>query len=284
MALVTVAELARAAAEGGYAVGAFNLNNMEILQAVITAAEEERSPVILQASQGGLKYAGIDYIVAMAKVAAEAASVPVALNLDHGTSFEQAMQCIRKGFSAVMVDGSRLPLEDNIALVKRVVDVAHAVGVSVEAELGKIGGTEDDIVVSERDAMMTDPEEAAKFIEEAQPDLLAVAIGTAHGVYKGEPKLDFERLTEIKERVDVPLVLHGASGVPDEAIRKACQVGISKINIDTELRIAFSGAVQRTLQANPDEIDPRKILGPAREAMKQVVREKMRLFGCSGKA
>jgi fructose-bisphosphate aldolase class II len=281
---VTVAELARAAAQGGYAVGAFNLNNMEILQAVITAAEEERSPVILQASQGGLKYAGIDYIVAMAKVAAEAASVPVALNLDHGTSFEQAMQCIRKGFSAVMVDGSRLPLEDNIALVKRVVDVAHAVGVSVEAELGKIGGTEDDIVVSERDAMMTDPEEAAKFIEEAQPDLLAVAIGTAHGVYKGEPKLDFERLTEIKERVDVPLVLHGASGVPDEAIRKACQVGISKINIDTELRIAFSGAVQRTLQANPDEIDPRKILGPAREAMKQVVREKMRLFGCSGKA
>ncbi len=281
---MTVAELARAAAEGGYAVGAFNLNNMEILQAVITAAEEERSPVILQASQGGLKYAGIDYIVAMAKVAAEAASVPVALNLDHGTSFEQAMQCIRKGFSAVMVDGSRLPLEDNIALVKRVVDVAHAVGVSVEAELGKIGGTEDDIVVSERDAMMTDPEEAAKFIEEAQPDLLAVAIGTAHGVYKGEPKLDFERLTEIKERVDVPLVLHGASGVPDEAIRKACQVGISKINIDTELRIAFSGAVQRTLQANPDEIDPRKILGPAREAMKQVVREKMRLFGCSGKA
>ena len=281
---MTVAELARAAAQGGYAVGAFNLNNMEILQAVITAAEEERSPVILQASQGGLKYAGIDYIVAMAKVAAEAASVPVALNLDHGTSFEQAMQCIRKGFSAVMVDGSRLPLEDNIALVKRVVDVAHAVGVSVEAELGKIGGTEDDIVVSERDAMMTDPEEAAKFIEEAQPDLLAVAIGTAHGVYKGEPKLDFERLTEIKERVDVPLVLHGASGVPDEAIRKACQVGISKINIDTELRIAFSGAVQRTLQANPDEIDPRKILGPAREAMKQVVREKMRLFGCSGKA
>jgi fructose-bisphosphate aldolase class II len=284
LALVTVAELARAAAQGGYAVGAFNLNNMEILQAVITAEEEERSPVILQASQGGLKYAGIDYIVAMAKVAAEAASVPVALNLDHGTSFEQAMQCIRKGFSAVMVDGSRLPLEDNIALVKRVVDVAHAVGVSVEAELGKIGGTEDDIVVSERDAMMTDPEEAAKFIEEAQPDLLAVAIGTAHGVYKGEPKLDFERLTEIKERVDVPLVLHGASGVPDEAIRKACQVGISKINIDTELRIAFSGAVQRTLQANPDEIDPRKILGPAREAMKQVVREKMRLFGCSGKA
>ncbi|NMB46507.1 MAG: class II fructose-1,6-bisphosphate aldolase [Firmicutes bacterium] len=284
MALVTVAELARAAAEGGYAVGAFNLNNMEILQAVIAAAEEERSPVILQASQGGLKYAGIDYIVAMARVAAESASVPVALNLDHGTSFAQAMQCIRQGFSAVMVDGSKLPFEENIALVKRVADVAHAVGVSVEAELGKIGGTEDDIIVAEREATMTDPQEAAEFVKRAQPDLLAVAIGTAHGVYRGEPRLDFERLTSIKNKVDIPLVLHGASGVPDEAIRKACQIGISKINIDTELRVAFSGAVRKTLKDNPGEIDPRKIIGPAREAMQQVVREKMRLFGCSGKA
>jgi len=284
LALVTVAELARAAAEGGYAVGAFNLNNMEILQAVIAAAEEERSPVILQASQGGLKYAGIDYIVAMARVAAESASVPVALNLDHGTSFAQAMQCIRQGFSAVMVDGSKLPFEENIALVKRVADVAHAVGVSVEAELGKIGGTEDDIIVAEREATMTDPQEAAEFVKRAQPDLLAVAIGTAHGVYRGEPRLDFERLTSIKNKVDIPLVLHGASGVPDEAIRKACQIGISKINIDTELRVAFSGAVRKTLKDNPGEIDPRKIIGPAREAMQQVVREKMRLFGCSGKA
>ncbi len=284
MALVTVAELTKAAAEGGYAVGAFNLNNMEILQAVIAAAEEERSPVILQASQGGLKYAGIDYIVAMARVAAENASVPVALNLDHGTSFEQAMVCIRKGFSAVMIDGSQLPFEENIALVKRVVDVARAAGVSVEAELGKIGGTEDDIVVSDQDATMTDPDEAAEFVERAQPDLLAVAIGTAHGVYKGEPRIDFKRLEEIKKRVDIPLVLHGASGVPDEAIRKACQLGISKINIDTELRVAFTKAVRNVLEAAPDEIDPRKILGPAREAMQKVVQEKMRLFGSSGKA
>ncbi|NLA57799.1 MAG: class II fructose-1,6-bisphosphate aldolase [Firmicutes bacterium] len=284
MALVTVAELTRAAAEGGYAVGAFNLNNMEILQAVIEAAEEERSPVILQASQGGLKYAGIDYIVAMARVAAENASVPVALNLDHGTSFEQAMVCIRKGFSAVMIDGSRLPFDENVALVKRVVDVAHAVGVSVEAELGKIGGTEDDIVVSQQDATMTDPGEAAEFVRQAQPDLLAVAIGTAHGVYRGEPRIDFKRLEEIRKRVDIPLVLHGASGVPDEAIRKACQLGISKINIDTELRLAFTQAVRNVLEAAPEEIDPRKILGPAREAMKKVVREKMRLFGSSGKA
>jgi fructose-bisphosphate aldolase class II len=284
LALVTVAELTRAAAEGGYAVGAFNLNNMEILQAVIAAAEEERSPVILQASQGGLKYAGIDYIAAMARVAAENASVPVALNLDHGTSFEQAMVCIRKGFSAVMIDGSQLPFEENIALVKRVADVAHAVGVSVEAELGKIGGTEDDIVVAEQDATMTNPDEAAEFVERAQPDLLAVAIGTAHGVYKGEPRIDFKRLEEIKKRVDIPLVLHGASGVPDEAIRKACQLGISKINIDTELRVAFTQAVRNVLEAAPNEIDPRKILGPAREAMQKVVQEKMRLFGSSGRA
>ncbi|HHV93612.1 MAG TPA: class II fructose-1,6-bisphosphate aldolase [Firmicutes bacterium] len=284
MALVTVAELTKAAAEGGYAVGAFNLNNMEILQAVIEAAEEERSPVILQASQGGLKYAGIDYIVAMARVAAENASVPIALNLDHGTSFEQAMICIRKGFSAVMIDGSRLSFDDNVALVKRVVDVAHAVGVSVEAELGRIGGTEDDIVVSEQQAALTDPDEAANFVQQAQPDLLAVAIGTAHGVYRGEPRIDFKRLEEIKKRVDIPLVLHGASGVPDEAIRRACQLGISKINIDTELRIAFTQAVRNVLEAAPNEIDPRKILGPAREAMKKVVKEKMRLFGSSGKA
>ncbi len=284
MALVTVAELAQRAAQGGYAVGAFNLNNMEILQAVIEAAEEERSPVILQASQGGLKYAGIDYIVAMARVAAERASVPVALNLDHGTSFEQEMQCIRKGFSAVMVDGSMLEFEDNVALVRRVADVAHAVGVSVEAELGKIGGTEDDIVVAEKDAMMTDPDEAAEFVERAKPDLLAVAIGTAHGVYKGEPRLDFDRLLAIKGKVSIPLVLHGASGVPDDAIRRACKLGITKINIDTELRVAFSSAVRDTLVSNPKEIDPRKILGPAREAMKRVVKEKMRLFGCSGKA
>jgi len=284
LALVTVAELTKAAAEGGYAVGAFNLNNMEILQAVIEAAEEERSPVILQASQGGLKYAGIDYIVAMARVAAENASVPIALNLDHGTSFEQAMICIRKGFSAVMIDGSRLSFDDNVALVKRVVDVAHAVGVSVEAELGRIGGTEDDIVVSEQQAALTDPDEAANFVQQAQPDLLAVAIGTAHGVYRGEPRIDFKRLEEIKKRVDIPLVLHGASGVPDEAIRRACQLGISKINIDTELRIAFTQAVRNVLEAAPNEIDPRKILGPAREAMKKVVKEKMRLFGSSGKA
>lgn len=282
--LVSGKELFRAAKQGGYAVGAFNLNNMEILQAIIEAAEEENSPVFFQASQGGIKYAGIEYIAGMAKVAAEKAKVPVALNLDHGTSFSQAVQCIRHGFSAVMIDGSQHSFEDNIALTKKVVEVAHPNNVSVEAELGKIGGVEDDIVVAAEDAAFTDPKEAAEFVERTNVDALAIAIGTAHGVYKGEPKLDFKRLAEIAAVTDVPLVLHGASGVSDEAIRKAVPHGICKINIDTELRIAFAQAIQKALAKNPNEIDARKILGPARDAMKEVVKAKMRLFGSAGRA
>jgi fructose-bisphosphate aldolase class II len=282
--LVSGKELFQAAKQGGYAVGAFNVNNMEIIQAIIEAAEEEKSPVFLQASQGGIKYAGIEYIAALAKAAAEKASVPVALNLDHGTSFSQVAQCIRRGFSAVMIDGSQLPYEENIAITQKVVDVAHPCGVSVEAELGKIGGVEDDISVEAAEATFTDPQEAADFVERTKVDALAIAIGTAHGVYKGEPKLDFERLAKIKEAVDVALVLHGASGVPDEAIRKAVSLGICKINIDTELRQAFTRAVQEVVRTKPEEIDPRKLLGPAREAMKETVRAKIRLFGSAGRA
>lgn len=281
--LVSGREILQAARDGGYAVGAFNLNNMEIVQAIVEAAEEERSPVIIQASQGALKYAGIEYIAGLARIAAEKATVPVALNLDHGTSFAQVVQCIRHGFTAVMIDGSQLPFEENIALTKKVVEVAHPNNVSVEAELGKIGGVEDDIVVSEREATFTDPDEAAEFVERTKCDALAVAIGTAHGLYKGEPKLDFERLKEIRQKTDVPLVLHGASGVPDEAIKIARQY-VSKINIDTELRVAFSKAITEYLKENPNEIDPRKILGPAKAAMKEVARAKMRLFGSAGKA
>ena len=281
--LVSGNELFQAAKKGGYAVGAFNLNNTEILQAIIEAAEEENSPAFLQASQGGIKYAGIEYIAGMAKVAAEA-KVPIALNLDHGTSFAQAAQCLRHGFTALMIDGSQLPFEENIAITQKVVEMARPNNVSVEAELGKIGGTEDDIVVSEREAAFTDPQEAKEFVDRTGTDALAVAIGTAHGVYKGEPKLDLERLAEINKLLDIPLVLHGASGVGDDAIRAAVPLGICKINIDTELRIAFSRAVQDVLKKNPNEIDPRKILGPAREAMKEVVKIKMRLFGSSGKA
>ncbi|WP_025640764.1 class II fructose-1,6-bisphosphate aldolase [Schnuerera ultunensis] len=282
--LVTGIEILQDAHKNNYAVGAFNVNNMEIVQAIIEAAEETNSPVILQASQGGLKYAGVEYIAALGKLAAEKAKVPVALHLDHGTDFDQVMLCIRHGFSSVMIDGSRFELEGNIAITKKVIEVAHAVGVSVEAELGKIGGTEDDIVVDERDATFTDPKEAKKFVEETNVDYLAIAVGTAHGVYKGEPKLDFERIKTIKEMVNIPLVLHGSSGVPKEAIEKAVSLGINKINIDTDLRMAFSNAIKDFLKENPDNIDPRKILGPAKEAMKEIIKEKMELFGSAGRA
>ncbi len=282
--LVSGKELFQAARQGGYAVGAFNVNKMEIIQAIIEAAEEENSPVFLQASQGGIKYAGIEYIAGLAKTAAESVKVPVALNLDHGTSFTQVVQCVRHGFTAVMIDGSQHPYEENIALTQKVVEVAHPCGVSVEAELGKIGGVEDDISVDAADATFTDPQEAAEFAERTKVDALAIAIGTAHGVYKGEPKLDFDRLAKIREATDVPLVLHGASGIGDEAIRKAVSLGICKINIDTELRQAFTKAVQEVVHSKPQEFDPRKLLGPAREAMKEVVRAKMRLFGSAGRA
>lgn len=284
MPFVTLREVLQNAQQEGYAVGAFNANNMEIVKAIIEAAVEERSPVILQASQGALRYAGLNYITAMVRAAAEEADVPVVLHLDHGTSFEQTMLCLRYGFSSVMFDGSRYPLEENIARTAKVAEVAHAMGATVEGELGKIGGTEDDISVDEREAFFTDPAEAEQFVRETGIDALAVAIGTAHGPYKGEPVLDFERLAAIKKVVPVPLVLHGASGVPAESIRKAIELGVCKINIDTELRQAFVRGVQRVIREHPDEIDPRKILGPAKEAMKAVVKEKMRLFGCAGRA
>ncbi|MDA8212757.1 MAG: class II fructose-1,6-bisphosphate aldolase [Clostridia bacterium] len=284
MALVPITELLKKAEEGGYAVGAFNCNNMEIVQAIIAAAEAERSPVIMQASQGAIKYAGLDFITGMAKLAAEKATVPVALHLDHGTSFEQVMQCIRSGFSSVMIDGSKLPLNENIALTKKVIDVARAVGVSVEAELGKIGGTEDDIHVDEKDAFFTNPEEARIFVQETGVDALAVAIGTAHGQYKGIPELDFPRLEKIRSLVSIPIVLHGSSGVPDEAIQKAIKLGVRKVNIDTNIREAFVAASRQVLDNDAKEIDPRKVLGPAREAATAVIREKIRVFGSNGKA
>ena len=284
MALVPITELLKKAEEGGYAVGAFNCNNMEIVQAIIAAAEAERSPVIMQASQGAIKYAGLEFITNMAKVAAESATVPVALHIDHGTSFEQVMQCIRSGFSSVMIDGSKLPLNENIAITKKVIDVAHAVGVSVEAELGKIGGTEDDIHVDAKDAFFTNPEEARIFVQETGVDALAIAIGTAHGQYKGIPELDFTRLEKIRSLVNCPIVLHGSSGVPDEAIKKAITLGVRKVNIDTNIREAFVEACRQVLNKDAKEIDPRKVLGPARDAATLVIREKIRVFGSNGKA
>lgn len=282
--LVTGSELLLDAQKRGYAVGAFNVNNMEIIQAIIEAAEETNSPVILQASQGGLKYAGLEYIATLGKLAAEKASVPVALHLDHGTDFGQIMGCIRNGFSSVMIDASQHPLEENIALTKKVIEVAHAVGVTVEAELGKIGGTEDDITVDAKDATFTDPAEAKRFVEATKVDYLAVAVGTAHGVYQGEPELDFDRIKAIREAIDAPIVLHGSSGVNYDDLRKAISLGVCKINIDTDIRISFANAVKDVVKNSPDEYDPRKLLGPAREAMKEVIKEKMEVFGSVGKA
>lgn len=277
--LVTGKEILEHAHKNNYAVGAFNVNNMEIVQAIVEAAEETNSPVILQASQGGLRYAGIEYIAELGKLAAKKAKVPVALHLDHGTDFDQVMLCIRHGFTSVMIDGSKHELRENINITKKVIEVAHAVGVSVEAELGKIGGTEDDITVDEREATFTDPDEAKMFVEETNVDYLAIAVGTAHGVYKGEPKIDFDRIKTIKELLQMPLVLHGSSGVPADSIKKAVSLGINKINIDTDLRIAFTQAIKDYIKENPKNIDQRKVLAPAKQAMKEVIKEKMALFG-----
>jgi fructose-bisphosphate aldolase class II len=284
MSLVNMIGMLARAEEGGYAIGAFNCNNMEIVQAIMAAAEAERSPVILQASQGAIKYAGIDYITAMVGEAARQATVPVALHLDHGTDFDQVLLCIRHGFSSVMVDGSRHPLEENIALTAKVAEIAHAVGLSVEGELGKISGTEDLVKVADKDAFFTDPEEAKVFVSQTGIDAFAPSVGTAHGQYKGEPKLDYERLAKIKQLTGVPLVLHGSSGVPDESVRKAISLGVRKVNIDTNIREAFVAAIKDELAKNPQEIDPRKLLGPAREAATAVIRQKIRVFGSAGKA
>ncbi len=284
MAFVTMKELLKDAQRNQYAVGAFNTNNMEIVQAIIEAAVEEKSPVILQASQGALKYAGIDYIMGMVRAAEKTADIPIVMHLDHGTDFEQVMLCLRKGFTSVMIDGSKYPLADNIALTRKVVEVAHPMGVTVEAELGKIGGTEDDVSVSEREATFTVPAEALQFVNETNVDALAVAIGTAHGVYKGDPDLDFERLAAIRALIDTPLVLHGASGVSEEDVSRAISLGITKVNIDTHIRQAFTRGVHEYIAAHPEVFDPRKILGPAKTAMKEIVRHKIRNFGSNGRA
>lgn len=282
MALVPMAQLLAKAEAEGYAVGAFNANNMEIVQSIAMAAEKEQAPVIMQASQGAIKYAGLEYIIGLVKIAADNTRVPIALHLDHGTSFDQVVRCIRGGFSSVMYDGSQLSLEENIRITQKVLDMARPIGVSVEAELGKIGGTEDDISVKE--GLFTDPHEAEIFVKETGVDALAIAIGTAHGQYQGEPRLDFERLEKIRKLVNVPIVLHGSSGVPDEAIIKAISLGVRKVNIDTNIREAFVARVRAEVNKNPREIDPRKLLGPGRDAAVELIREKIRLFGSSGKA
>jgi fructose-bisphosphate aldolase class II len=303
----TLKEVLDKAKAGKYAVGAFNINNMEIARAIGGAAKEERSPVILAVSPSAIKYAGIEYIYEIARVTADQSGVPTVLHLDHGTDFKDCVQCIRYGWSSVMYDGSKLPLQENIAMTRKIVEFAHAAGVSVEAELGKLAGVEGHVSVSEKDAIFTNPDEAKLFVEQTGVDALAVAIGTSHGAFKfkGEANLDFERLAKIERLVKVPIVLHGASGVPkevldkaakygaklpgaagvpDDAIKKAIELGVAKINIDTDIRLALTAAVRQVLAEKPDEFDPRKLFGPAEESMREVARQKMRLFNSSGKA
>ncbi|MBA4602934.1 class II fructose-1,6-bisphosphate aldolase [Thermoactinomyces mirandus] len=284
MPLVSMNAFLPRAKKEGFAVGQFNINNLEFVQAIIEAGKEERSPLIFGASEGAIRYMGLKNVVALSKVAAEEADVPVALHLDHGSSFEVVMQCIQAGFSSVMFDGSHYPLEENIRLTKKVVEAAHSVGVSVEGELGTIGGVEDDLDVKDEDASLAKPEEALRFWKETNVDALAIAVGTAHGLYKGEPKIHYDIIEEVAGLIEAPIVLHGGSGVPDEAIRIAVSKGVAKINVNTENQVAMGKVVRELLDKNPDMIDPRKYLGPAREAIKETVKGKMRLFGSSGKA
>ncbi len=270
------------AQKGGYAVGAFNVENMEMVQAVVAAAEEMRAPVILQTTPSTIKYADLDYFYANVKTAAEKASVPVSIHLDHGNSFELAMRALRAGYTSIMIDGSQKSFEENISVTKAVVDACHPSGIPVEAELGKVGGKEDDLNGGEGNPY-TDPQEAKIFVEATGVDSLAVAIGTAHGVYKGIPKLDVERLSDIRKVVSVPLVLHGTSGVPDDAVRDCIARGICKVNYATDLRIAFSRGVNTVLKEHPDTIDPKKYNAQGREEVKQYVMNKIKACGSANK-
>ena len=282
MPLVTSKELLLHAKENHYAVGAFNVENMEMVQAVIAAAEELRSPVILQTTPGTLKYAPAELYYANVAAVAKAAKVPVAVHLDHGSSFELALWAFRAGYTSIMIDGSQKTFEENIALTKAVVEACHAGGVPVEAELGKVGGKEDDLDGGEGNGY-TVPEEAAEFVARTGVDFLAVAIGTAHGVYKGIPKLDVERVSRIAQLVDIPLVLHGTSGVPDEMVRECIARGMCKVNYATDLRIAFTEGVKEYLLKDPKAYDPKKYGAAGRERVKQYVLQKIKVCGSNAK-
>lgn len=311
--LVGTNEMFKKALEGKYAIGAYNVNNMELLQAIAEAAEETRSPIILQVSAGARKYANQTYLIKLVEAALATTTIPIALHLDHGADFEICKACIDGGFSSVMIDGSRFPLEENIAITKQVVEYAHARGISVEAELGKLAGVEDDVKVHSKDATYTDPDDAVRFIKETGCDSLAIAIGTSHGAYKfkGEAKLDFERLATIKKALadagfgDYPIVLHGSSsvpkylvekcnkyggnlpdaqGVPEDMLSFASKNGVAKINIDTDLRLALTATIREFFVNEPSKFDPREYLGPGRTAVKELVKHKMQVLGTAGHA
>ncbi len=309
MALVTSKEMFDKAYKGKYAVGAFNVNNMEIIQGIMKAALQEKAPLILQVSAGARKYASPVYLRKLVEAAIEDTGLDLVLHLDHGESFEICKQCIDDGFTSVMIDGSKYPLKENIELTKKVVDYAHERGIVVEGELGTLAGIEDNIKVSDRNATFTDPDEAMEFVEKTKVDSLAIAIGTSHGAFKfkGEPRLDFERLEKITNMLPgFPIVLHGASsvpeafvalnnqyggkipgakGVPEEMLFKASKYGVCKINIDTDLRLAMTASIRKIFVEQPDVFDPRKYLSPARDAIADMVAHKMRnVLNCSNKA
>ncbi len=308
MPIVTSTEMFKKAYEGGYAIGAFNVNNMETIQGIVEACTEENAPVILQVSAGARKYANPVYLRHLIEAASEVSGLPIVMHLDHGDSFELCKSCVDGGFSSVMIDGSKHSFEENITLTKKVVEYAHAHGVVVEAELGRLAGVEDSIKVSGKDASYTDPDQAVEFVERTGCDSLAIAIGTSHGAYKfkGEPTLDFERLEIITKRLSgYPLVLHGAStvlpefvakcnefggdlkgaqGVPEHMLLQAGKQGVCKINIDTDLRLAMTASIREHLQTHPGDFDPRQYLKPAREAIKNMVQHKIKnVLNCSNR-
>lgn len=284
MSLVTTKEMLLKAQKEGYAVGAFNAENMEMVQAVIEAARELKAPVIIQTTPGTLNYASTEMFSAMVAAEAGKASVPVALHLDHGNSFELAAKAIKAGYTSIMIDGSKEKFENNVAISSEVVKMAHAMGIPVEAELGTVGGKEDNHSVSENEKSYTDPAEAEEFARLTQVDSLAVGIGNAHGFYKGVPQLKFDILEETKKRVSIPIVLHGASGIPDEDVKRATGLGICKVNFATELRDAYSKGLKGYLSANPDAFDPKKYGAAGRETVKQLVMHKIQVCNCAGKA
>ena len=305
MPLVTTTEMFKRSMKEHYAIGAFNINNMEFIQAITEAANEAKSPVILQVSSSAIKYAGINYLLKMVEAAVEETDIPIALHLDHGPDFETCKMCIDAGFTSVMIDDSKYDFEENVALTKKVVDYAHSKGVVVEAELGKLAGVEDDVNVAENDAMYTDPDQAEEFVRRTGCDSLAIAIGTSHGAYKfkGEARLRFDILEKVKEKLpDTPIVLHGASsviprlvemcnenggnipgakGCPNEMLKQAGENGVSKINVDTDLRLAMTAQVRRVFNEDPSIFDPRKYLGAARTEIKETVSDKINNVFCS---
>ena len=282
--LITSKELLSDAKKNKYAVGAFNVENMEMVLAVLAAAEATKSPVIMQTTPGTIKYAGTDFYFANIKAAAKRSDIPVVCHLDHGNSFEMAVLAFHTGYTSIMIDGSKLPFEENIALTKSVVDVCHAGKIPVEAELGRVGGKEDDLDNTKLSNPYTDPKEAAEFVERTNCDFLAVGVGTAHGVYKGTPHINFDVLKKIHEIVEIPLVLHGTSGVPDEQVIECIKLGMCKVNYATDLRIAFTHGVKEYMKANLDVFDPKKYGALGMEEVKSYVIGRMNVLGSCGRA